>query len=82
MRIYFDSCSQLSCVTPNLKRKLNLASIKQRDISIQTLGKIDSRDTLEQVKLCVISQDDKEIPINCFAKDICTPVISRNLAKT
>ena len=59
-------------------------SIKQRDISIQTFGKIDSRDTLEQVELCVISNDDKEIPINCFVKDICTPVTSQNLklAKT
>ena len=27
-RFFFDSCSQLSYVTHNLKRKLNLASIK------------------------------------------------------
>ena len=83
-RILFDSCSQLSYVTPHLKRKLSLESIKQRAISIQTLGKIDSRNTLELFELCVISNDDKEIPINRFVKDICTPVTSKklNLAKT
>ena len=78
----FDSCSQIYYVTPNLKRKLNVASIKQRNISIQTFGEIHSRDTLEQVELCAISNNDKEIPINCFAKDICTPVTSNNLAET
>ena len=78
-RILFDSCSQLSYVAHHLKRKLNLASIKQRDILIQTFRKIVSRDTLEQVESCLISNDDKEIPINCFVKDICTPVTSQNL---
>ena len=32
--------------------------------------------------MCVISNDDKQIPTNCFAKDICTPVTSKNLAET
>ena len=54
-RVLFDSCSQLSYVRPELKRKLNLASIKQRDISVQTFGKIDSRDSLKQVELCVFT---------------------------
>ena len=64
-------------VTANLKRKLKLGSIKQRDIanfSIQTFSKIDSRDTSEQVELCVTSNDEKEIPVRCFVKDICAPV--------
>ena len=71
-------------VTTNLKRILNLASIKKRDISVQAFGKTDPRDTLDQVELCVISNDDKEIPINCFLQDICTPVTLQNLnlAKT
>ena len=58
--------------------------MEQRGISIETFGKIDSRDTLKQVELCVINNDNKEISINCFVKDICTPVTSQNLnlAKT
>ena len=71
-------------VTTNLKRILNIATIKQRDISVQAFGKTDPRDTLDQVELCVISNDDKEIPINCFVKDICTQVTLQtlNLTKT
>ena len=72
-RTLFYSCSQVPHVTLDLKREFNLASMKQRNISIQTFGKIDSRDTLEQVELCVISNDDKEIPINCFAKIFVLP---------
>ena len=72
-RTLFYSSSQVPYVTLNLKREFNLASMKQRNISIQTFGKIDSRDTLEQVELCVISNDDKEIPTNCFAKIFVLP---------
>ena len=60
------------------KRKLNLAPIKQRDILIQTFANIDLRDILEQVELCVISNDDKDILIQCFVKDISAPLISQN----
>ena len=71
-------------VTTHSKRKLNLASIKQRDILIQTFAKINLRDTLKPAKLCVISNDDKDILIKCFVEDIYTPLISQNLnlAKT
>ena len=59
-------------------------SIKQIHISVQTFCKIHSRDTLEQIELFVISNDDKEIHNNCLAKDPCTLVTSQmlNIAKT
>ena len=63
-RVLFDSCSQLSYATPSLQRKLNLFSTKQKEISIQAFGKIDSRDTLDQVDLVILSTDKKEIPIS------------------
>ena len=79
-RVLFDSCSQLSYATPSLQRKLNLVSTKPKDISIQAFRKIDSRDTLNQVDLVILSNDKKEIPINCFVKDICTPITLQNLS--
>ena len=79
-RVLFYSCSQLSYATPSLQRKLNLVSTKQKEISIQAFGKIDSRGTLDQVDLVILSTDKKEIPISCFVKDICTPITSQNLS--
>ena len=79
-RVLFDSFSQLSYATPSLQRKLNLVSTKQKEISIQAFGKIDSRDTLDQVDLVILSTDKKEIPISCFVKDICTPITSQHLS--
>ena len=70
---------QLSFVLLHLKRKLSLASIKRRDISVQKFDKIDSGGTSEQVELCFISNDDKEIPSNYFVKDFCTSLTSQNL---
>ena len=78
-RVLFDSCSQLSYATPSLQRKSNLVSAKQKEISIQAFGIIDSRDTLDQVDLVILSTDKKEIPISCFIKDFCTPITSQNL---
>ena len=78
-RVLFDSCSQLSYATPSLKRKLKLTSKKQRDISIQAFGKNDTRNTLEQIDLVILSKDRKEIPISCFVNEICTPITSQKL---
>ena len=70
----------MSYATPSLQRKLNLVFTKQKEISIQAFGKIDSRDTLDKVDLVILSTDKKEIPISCFVKDICTLITSQNLS--
>ena len=62
-RVLFDSCSQLSYATPSLQRKLNLVSTKQKEISIQTFGKTDSRKTLDQVDLVILSTDKKKFQL-------------------
>ena len=72
-RVLFDSCSQLSYAT-------YLVSTKQKEISIQAFGKINSRDTLDHVDLVILSTDKKEIPISCFVKVICSPITSQNLS--
>ena len=82
IRIYFDTTHE--CIrnvydyryisSHNVKRTQGVPypSIKQRDISIQKFDKIDSGGTSEQAESCVISNNDKEISIYCFLKDICT----------
>ena len=54
-RVLFDSCSQLSYITPQLRNRLKLKSVGTRKISIQTFGKKCSENVLEKVNLRIFS---------------------------
>ena len=54
----------------HIRRSISVNKTKR--YSIQKFDKIDSGGTSEQAESCVISNNDKEISIYCFLKDICT----------
>ena len=75
--ILFDSCSQLSYVSPSLRERLHLETIDQKKIPIKTFGNQCIIETLEQVRFCVLDMNGARIPISCFVKEICAPSWSK-----
>ena len=78
-RALFDSCSQLSYITPNLRNKLKLNCIANKSISIQVFGNQGSSESLEQVRVSIKTIDNGYIRINCFVKDICAPISNQSI---
>ena len=83
-RILFDSCSQLSYITPELRERLCLQKVDERKLLIESFGNNCSENKLEKVIVKIIGLDGVEIPISCFVKDICAPLTNQNInyAKT
>ena len=69
-RVLFDSCSQLSCITPQLRNRLKLKTVGTRKISIQTFRINCSENILEKVNLCILALDWLEICVTSFLKKI------------
>ena len=59
-RVLFDSCSQLSYITPQLRNHLKLKTVSTRKISIQTFRNNCSENILEKVNLHVLALDGSE----------------------
>ena len=78
-RILFDSGSQLSYITPELKTKLGLKVEGVRSICIKTLGSVESKETLEKVNVCVKGSDNSNILISCYVKNICQPLTGQKI---
>ena len=51
-RVLFDSCSQLSYITRQLRNRLKLKTVSTRKISIQTFGNKCSENVLEKRRKC------------------------------
>ena len=73
-RILFDSCSQLSYISPALRAKLNLQTIDVKEIIINSFGNKSEKAVLERVRFSVKGLNDFSISISCFVKDICAPI--------
>ena len=74
VRVLFDSCSQMSYITPKLTTKLNQKPLVSHTVSIKTFGNNVSQEALNKVNVCFITSEGDAISINCFAKDICVPL--------
>ncbi|XP_065642952.1 uncharacterized protein LOC136074548 [Hydra vulgaris] len=73
-RILFDSCSQLSYISPALRTKLNLQTIVVKEIIINSFGNKSEKELLKRVRFSVKGLNDFSIFISCFVKDICAPI--------
>ena len=60
-RLLFDSCSQLSYITPSLCKKLNLKTIDSKEINIKTFGNNNTNEILDRVKVYVQGNDGVDI---------------------
>lgn len=80
-RILFDSCSQKSYVTSNLRRKLNLKSIGSETVMIKTFGKEQaSVKKCDVVQLAVECADNLKVYINAYEIDlICSPLSNQSI---
>ena len=78
-RVLFDSCSQLSYITPQLRNRLKLKTVGTRKISIQTFGNKCSENVLEKVNLRILALDGSEICVTCFVKEICAQLNNQNI---
>ena len=81
-RILFDSGSQLSYVSEELRHQLKLKTIERKEMKIKAFGTITSKEILDKVKLRVKTKDGKFITIECFVKNICHPLTSQNTTLT
>lgn len=81
-RILFDSGSQLSYISPELRHILNLKTIEIKDVYIKTFGSIATKESLEKVRLQIKAVDGSIITIECFVKDICHPLTAQNTTTT
>ncbi|XP_047135464.1 uncharacterized protein LOC105845216 [Hydra vulgaris] len=61
-RILFDSCSQLSYISPSLRSKLNLKTLDSKRIVINTFGNQSETEVLERVQFTV-----KDLVPDCYA---------------
>ena len=77
-RVLFDSCSQLSYITPQLRGRLKLKTVGTPKISIQTFGNKCLENNLEKVNLHILALDGSEICVTCFVKQICAPLNNQN----
>ena len=78
-RILFDSCSQLSYVSPSLRSKLKLPTIDSKEIKIRTFGNNCVTEILDMVQFSVRGLSGSLIPLTCFVKEICAPLSGQNL---
>ena len=54
-RLLFDSCSQLSYVSPSLHKKVFLPTIGRKQISIKTFGNQTQTQTLDMVQFSIVT---------------------------
>ena len=73
-RTLFDSCSQLSYITQQLRNCLKLKTVGTRKILILTFRNKCSENVFEKVDLCILALDWSEICVTCFVKEIYAPL--------
>ena len=71
-RILFDNRSQLSYISPQAAKNLNLKSLGKKDIVVKIFGNVKALKKLDMVQFAVKSKDENvNIYINAFVTDIC-----------
>ena len=70
-RLIYDSCSQLSYISPSLSKKLFLPTIGRKQISIKTFGNQIKTQTLDMVQFSIVTLNNSLIFVICFVKPIC-----------
>ena len=71
-RILFDNGSQLSYISPQAAKNLNLKSLGKKDIVVKIFGNVKALKKLDMVQFAVKSKDENvNIYINAFVTDIC-----------
>ena len=78
-RVLFDSCSQFSYITSQLRNPLKFKTVGNRKISFQTFGNKCSENFLEKANLHILALDGLEICVTCFGKEICAPLSNQNI---
>ena len=78
-RVLFDTWSQLSYTTSQLRNRLNLKTVGTRKISIQKFGNNCSENILDKVNLRILTLDGSEIRATCFGREICAPLNNQNI---
>ena len=78
-RVLFDSCSQLSYITPQLRNRLKLKTVGTLKISIQTFRNKYSENVLEKVNLRILALDGSEICVTGFLKKSCASLSNQNI---
>ncbi|XP_057299451.1 uncharacterized protein LOC130630070 [Hydractinia symbiolongicarpus] len=80
LRILFDSGSQLSYITPQARKKLNLKTVSKKELSIKVFGGEHSTKKLDLVKFEIKSTISNEsINVSTFVNDICKPVSGQTI---
>ena len=79
-RIMFDSGSQLTYITPELSKKLNLKSIGTKELCIQTFGNIKTTKSFPLVKFNVKTVEGL-VPVEAYVSDISHPISNQNTIK-
>ncbi|XP_065665684.1 uncharacterized protein LOC136087106 [Hydra vulgaris] len=64
----------LSYVTPKTSAKLNLKRVDSKEINIKTFGHGSISEVLDRVRVSIKSIDGYFISVECFVKDICSPL--------
>nr|XP_047139172.1 uncharacterized protein LOC124815072 [Hydra vulgaris] len=78
-RILFDNCSQLSYISPVIRKRLDLKTIDQKKIIIKTFGNKCMTETLDKVQFCILDINNMSIPVSCYVKEICAPINGQNI---
>nr|XP_012554848.2 uncharacterized protein LOC105843698 [Hydra vulgaris] len=73
-RLLFDTCSQLSYISPSLRKKLFLPTLGRKQLNIKTFGNQSQTQNLKMVKLSILTLKNSLIPITCFVKPIWAPL--------
>nr|XP_002167985.3 uncharacterized protein LOC100211061 [Hydra vulgaris] len=81
-RLLFDSCFQLSYISPSLRKKLFLPTLGRKQLNIKTFGNQSHTQTLEMVKLSILTLKNSLIPITCFVKPICAPLTGQYIEES
>jgi len=72
-RLFFDSGSQMSYVTPSLKEKLSLKTVGKREMCIKTFGDARQTKVLEIVEF-LVETDNGLVKVQAFVSDISYPL--------
>nr|XP_047132422.1 uncharacterized protein LOC124811159 [Hydra vulgaris] len=78
-RILFDNCSQLSYISPVIRKRLDLKTIDQKKIIIKTFGNKCMTETLDKVQFCILDINNMSIRVSCYVKEICAPINGQNI---
>ena len=77
MRILFDNESQISFITPEAKRLLNLGAKGSNKYSIKPFGNNEIKKKLENLDIVINTLNHEKILMNTLVSDTCLPINSQ-----